>query len=484
RDNVIGEYSTGIHIASSNQLHITGNKVGVWDNASNSSFPCGTGIYLISTQGELLQNAISQNSLSQLQVTYGQNLLVESNTIGSTYFLAAGSGISTNQSIGFTLRYNTIQNNKGYGIDLALSTQFTLDSNFILRNTAGGIRFSQTTDSSVVNNTIHSNGENDQAEPYNEDGILLENSSGNGFTGNRIGLYLGANEGHGIHLIDSSNNTIGGYVPTDGNIIGNNYKSGIFIEGTGSRDNEIGGNFIGYDNSVAPVYQIQPNGNHGISLYYLTESNTIGAVGIFAAPNVIASNSWSGIAIVQSNHNHISDNYIGTDTNGKALGNGGHGVNIVDGNNNTINSNTVAYNGKSNSRQGVAVDGLVSYGNSVSQNSIYQNGGAPIVLLNGANSSILPPTLSRTDNTLSGTTCANCTVEFFSGSNGSDIRFYEAAVQANGAGGYSYQLSKHVRGKFIRATATDLTAGTSQISDAVFGYNFPWTLFNVNFRKR
>lgn len=70
---------------------------------------------------------------------------------------------------------------------------------------------------------------------------------------------------------------------------------------------------------------------------------------------------WSGIAVVNSNHNQILFNRIGTDSSKRDWGNTSWGISIVNANNNVIRSNVIANNGKTTTRSGIQVDGATTF---------------------------------------------------------------------------------------------------------------------------
>ncbi|MCD4745051.1 MAG: T9SS type A sorting domain-containing protein [Bacteroidales bacterium] len=149
-------------------------------------------------------------------------------------------------------------------------------------------------------------------------GLVINNFDNNGITvtgGNNIirGNYIGTDvsgqdaEGNslGIHIYETSDNTIGGILPEHRNIISGNH-TGIYL--AYSLNNTILGNFIGINadgNAELQNYD-------GIKLDH-SDGNTIGG----NARNVISGNSYHGIHIILgSNDNYIKGNYIGTDVTG------------------------------------------------------------------------------------------------------------------------------------------------------------------------
>ena len=124
----------------------------------------------------------------------------------------------------------------------------------------------------------------------------------------------------------------------------------------------------------------------------------------------------------------------GTDGAGVHWGNSYYGLDIVNSDENVIAGNEVAYNGTSITATGVKVAGGSC--NLISLNSIHDNNGPGISLVDGGNWDLAAPTISQAScqGTVAGTSCAGCTVETFS--DGADEgRVFEAATTANASSG-------------------------------------------------
>lgn len=292
-DNLMGEYQYGVDLWNSGNLDIINNNIGNYAN-SNNSFPCGTGLRGTSVWNLTIRgNVIAQNTLYQINISsFNSSSTITENTIGSTYVAAAGTGIRISGS-GISIANNIIRNNDGNGVELDSSTGIELTGNWITANT-----------------------------------------------------------GSGVYVDNASNTIIGGVSSNLANLIGDNHEYGIHIRGASSRENHIGGNMIGYDTNTA---QNISNGRDGVRLEDQSEANRVGLIGDIVAPNTIGSNLWSGVALIDSNHNRVGHNYIGTDSNNRSLGNLGWGV-MVKGNNNVVNNNVIAYNGLVAQRAGIAVE--------------------------------------------------------------------------------------------------------------------------------
>ncbi len=200
---------------------------------------------------------------------------------------------------------------------------------------------------------------------FSGDGIEINASSGNVITENYIGtdttgsLDLG-NSVRGIEIANgSSGNTIGG--PSGkGNLISGNTFEGIGVFGINSDNNWIVGNLIGTN---ADGTTALPNDKAGIVFTQGASENIVGTNGDGiddeSEGNLISGNAASGIAFFDSgtDQNWIAGNLIGTNIFGNAdLGNGGYGVDFL--------------NGSSNNLVGTNGDGL---GDSVERNVISGN---------------------------------------------------------------------------------------------------------------
>ena len=113
-------------------------------------------------------------------------------------------------------------------------------------------------------------------------GILMENADQNTVAGNWIGIdrseninYASSNRFHGIQLVNSAKNTIGG-VADNRNKISGNQQYGILLEGSDSGGNEIYNNVIGVLDAVSKA----PKGNAGAGIAFFdgAHDNQVGGV--------------------------------------------------------------------------------------------------------------------------------------------------------------------------------------------------------------
>jgi parallel beta-helix repeat protein len=167
--------------------------------------------------------------------------------------------------------------------------------------------------------------------------------------------------------------------------------------------------------------------------------------------------------------NTLTGNLIGTDATGaEALGNG-TGVWICEGaNGNTIGpDNVIAHNYGS----GIVIAESDSVENTITENSIHDNGGMGILLRDGGNRNLVVPVILDYDlpgGTLTGVTCDNCTVEVFSEED-EEGAVYESRATADDHGVFAVHHSASFAGPQLTATTTDLDGNTSPFSVPVSG---------------
>ena len=115
-----------------------------------------------------------------------------------------------------------------------------------------------------------------------------------------------------------------------GNVICGNGDQGVSIQGTGTKDNIIAGNYIGVAaDGVTPF----GNTSAGVAISAGAQSNLVGGTSI-ATRNLISGNQMQGVVIADANTrgNVVAGNYIGVNAAGTAaLGNLWSGVNLFNG---------------------------------------------------------------------------------------------------------------------------------------------------------
>jgi parallel beta-helix repeat protein len=304
---------------------------------------------------------------------------------------------------------------------------------------------------------IYESGTNDNSILGNYIGI---DATGGSSLGNSIdGVFIG---------YGAQNNIIGGSTGGERNIISGNNLNGVELRGSSINNNTISGNYIGTDVSgTSPL----SNAYYGVSISDGAENNTIGG-STEGERNVISGNGWDGVRLSDSETggNTISGNYIGTDSNGtSALGNTLSGIHIRGGAfSNTIGGskggagNLISGNGT----DGVYVEGSSTISNTITQNSIFSNGGDGIDLVDGANGDIPAPVIQATTTgsiNIIGTACVFCTVEVFTNSDtDGEGETYIGTTTADASGNFTLTVDT-LESQYLTATATD-ARGTSEFS--------------------
>ena len=441
-DNIIG--------ADADKISAIPNRIGIALNFSDEN-QIGPGNY------------ISKNSQEGILIDHSDNNLVMGNRISSN----GNHGINIVSSLANRIGLyfdNVIKVNTGNGINIDHGHNTQVIFNSICSNTEAGIYL---TDSQ--NNII--GGPLDNQRNYisggGTHGVHLDSGAhNNAVSGNYIGLGSlstpdcgVSNQKHGV-LIENgaSDNHIGGLEPGEGNWIGYNHQSGIYLTGSGTTGNVVEGNVIGAD---LDWYQEAPNSNHGIGIYDGANGNWIGWF------NTILASGWSGIAIVNSSNNVVWFNNIGTDGADINWGNQYYGVHVVNSPGNQIASNRIHNNGIHDEEAGVRIQDTGSINNFISLNSITNNGGLGIELFNGANYSQPAPVIhsGSCSTAVSGVAFPGSIVEIFS-DGAEEGRYFEASINADASTG-AFSWNGNPAGPNLTATASDVFLGsTSQFSAA------------------
>lgn len=324
------------------------------------------------------------------------------------------------------------------------------DKNIISANYRAGLRIESTgSDSNVVQgNYIGIGADGETPLPNGEAGIWIARDPGDKNLGEPGPAY----------------NLIGGEVPGAGNVVSGNLSSGIQMR-QASHHNRIAGNLIGTN---AAATRLIPNSHNGIYFFgNKTEGfphhNEVGP------GNVIIANGedddidpWGAIRMDDEGtcYNWVHRNYLGTNPSGSLVSEYNSGVILGHGaNNNLIGpGNTISGNKKC----GVWVRHDSTLHNTISQNSIFNNGDWPILTDNGGNMELLPPALLNASGMgVTGSTFPNGLVEIFA-DDADEAQVYLARVFADGQGNFSWQgtISK----QYVTATVTDSAGNTSMLS--------------------
>jgi titin len=302
RNLISGNQQYGARLTGTDTAHNTvlGNYVGTTADGA-SALTNGFGIRV---DGGASQNTIGGSSAGARNVISGNAAAgVRIDGAGTTGNDVAGNYVGTGPD-----GTSTLANGTGVRVASGASANTIGGAtagarNVISGNTGNGVEFLNdgTQDNTVAGNYI---------------GV---DATGSAELGNHYGVYVPAGP-----------NTIG--TPGAGNVISGNY-GGVEITSAG---NVVAANFIGTDaTGTAEIHQ-----GWGVEIIGVTIGhNTIGGT-TAGARNVISGNG-SGVLLTRTQANTVSGNYIGTDATGSApLGNGGNGVSIFRGFQNTIGGTT------------------------------------------------------------------------------------------------------------------------------------------------
>jgi parallel beta-helix repeat protein len=296
------------------------------------------------------------------------------------------------------------------------SEEITIAGNEFMGNVlAGAILLNSQRCVCGPNNTLHTNGNN--TDPLAA--IVLAGGGEHRVWGNEIGgrapddpVELG-NLGHGVTILDSADNLIGGGNGA-GNVIVRNQGNGILIRGVGSTGNQVATNRIGARTNFGPAPR--PNTEDGIRLDQGANNNTIGGL-------LNINRAGAQLALPVGN---------------KIIGNGMHGV---------------------------QVDGAATIANTITWNAIGDHdefsGFLGIHLSNGGNQSLAPPVITRFEaGVISGTSTApnGSLVQVFCDPSDEGMILLGEALVAGGEWSILPGLVLHPN---LTATVTHVTTGST-----------------------
>jgi hypothetical protein len=147
--------------------------------------------------------------------------------------------------------------------------------------------------------------------------ITIETGGTNVIEGNYVGTdatgaVAAANLQHGVFILSSNNNRVGGLTTAARNVISGNFGNGVHMA-LGASNNLVQGNYIGVNAAGTAAL---PN-ESGIVFFNNAPNNTIGG-STAAHKNVVSGNRNIGISIESSNSNVVRGNFIGTNAAGDA----------------------------------------------------------------------------------------------------------------------------------------------------------------------
>ena len=430
----------GIEINSSNNNVIEGNWIGLSNTGSSSSANALRGLYAINSTGLTIggtsaasRNVISGNTQQGIYFDNIDNSFVYGNYVGTNATGTAdinGSSSNTAQT-GLVLINGSSGNNIGnsslagtrnvfsgnnhYGVEIqsATSTNNTVSGNYIgtdvtgllgLGNVNGGFSFwGSGSGNLLANNVISANGSL---------GVLVGSGTASAqIQGNIIGLAADGttslgNTLHGILVTGASTNTLigtnadGSNDAAEANTISGN-ANGIIVDTAGTTGTMIYGNFIGTTTSGNTV---RGNTIDGIRIEAGATGTLVGGSGS-ARRNIIAGNGQDGVQIdgEATDGNTIQNNWIGLAADGvTVLGNGGNGIYISGGADNTVIGGIGLGNVIMGARVvGIEIDGA-STGTSILGNLIGINAAGTVIQGSGQNGILLENGAAST--TIGGTT--------------------------------------------------------------------------------
>jgi len=370
------------------------------------------------------------------------------------------------------------------------------ERNVISGNTVDGVRVGGANRTVIQGNYIGTNAAGDAAIP-NGKGVSIKDSEGNtvggdnagernlisgnfigvellaGADGNMIqGNYIGTNAAgtaaipntNGVTISEgASGNTIGGESPGERNVISGNDRHGVGFYGLDTAGNTVVGNYIGTTASGE-----QPLGNPGYGGIEIADAGGNLIKGnVISANGTVGGDADGGIVMFDSSGFEIYENLIGVSASGAPLGNASYGIYMRNSSDNIVGDEAGGGNVVAHSTgAGVHVEGAgvgETLRNTIRGNSIYSNGGKGIRNADGGNGELPPPVITGFGS-VSGTACADCTIDVYSDDE-DEGAVYEGATTADGNGDWT--LPSNPAGPNVTATATDAAGNTSEFSDEV-----------------
>ena len=402
QQNVIsgnGDYGIVISGVSATGNLVQGNRIGT-DVGGDTAIGNRLGVVINGAGGNTIGgtvpgagNVISGNVRDAVSISGAgaNNTVIQGNRIGTdsdgTTALANGrrgvvaSNVSGTQIGGTTgSARNVISGNANHGVVIAGAggAGSLVENNHIGVDITGLVALGNATGvliDSAPGNTVGGVAAGNVISGNNSKGVWIAGNmaSGNTVSGNKIGTdaagtaVLG-NGNRGVMISGAPDNTVGGTLALDGNLISGNVSFGILITGTNATGNLVQRNLIGTDATGTIAfgnrYGIVINGAPG---------NTIG--GETVNGNVISGNDRHGVLIagVAASGNFVQGNLIGTNGTGtNALGNLERGIAISGSPNITVGGTTASVRNviSGNTSFGVAISGGNATGILVASNFI------------------------------------------------------------------------------------------------------------------
>ncbi len=361
--NIIsGNTENGILIDNSKENILYNNFIGL-NRKGDTAIPNKNGVLLqnnsdnntIGTFESL--NIICGNTENGILINNSNKVTIEENYIGINLngngAIPNKNGINIIRGIKNSIKSNIISGNSEDGVRIeSFSSNNSIFDNNIGLNVAkdaaipnkNGIYLDYTFDNSIFKNIVSGN---------KEDGIIFHKAMDNLLEENYIGTYpdgiLGVPNKNGIHFKDSDSNSI------LKNIVSGNTEQGILIDD--GVHNVIKNNMIGINETGEYVL----SNENGILIKDYSYNNKI------MDGNIISGNYENGILIENAfSGNYISDNFIGTDKNGKTYVPNKNGINIVLSREQVVSKNLIS----GNFENGIIINGGKSTDNEIRENII------------------------------------------------------------------------------------------------------------------
>ncbi len=309
---------------------------------------------------------------------------------------------------------NTITNSGGAGVDVKTSGS-VLTGNMIVGSGLSGVVLNSGTAKSVVNNNT--------IVGSKQSGILDNGGQGDLIAGNTLGKPGLGNLADGVTLNGAVNAQVGGILPGMGNLIQSNGFVGVRVNGPNGSGDVIEGNRIGVGSGVVTGRGVAgsagtagPSGQGNLfGGVFLDEATGVLVGGAsLAARNFLSGNGGAGIEILDGGRNILQGNWLGLDSSGNAAaGNALDGIYLLDTSNNLVGG-TAANAGNvisGNGYVGVRIAGTTSTFNSLQGNRIGTNAAGTAALGNtydgvfltqGANHTFIGGTVAGAGNQISG----------------------------------------------------------------------------------
>ena len=223
-------------------------------------------------------------------------------------------------------------NSSSAGIWISTNGSNTIQGNYIGTNSAGnsasanyqGIYISGTTGNFIGGTSMT---QRNVLSGNTWRGIgLYAGTSGNTVRGNYVGVNAAGTtaipNNIGISVWSSPNNTIGGSLIGEGNVLSGNLNFGVYFVSSAASGNTVQGNIIGLNATQSGSV---PNGSSGIELYGPGDGGSNNIIGGTGAGNVISGNGGVGIKLRGGSGNLIlqnsiyANNGIGIDLNADSI---------------------------------------------------------------------------------------------------------------------------------------------------------------------